>query len=160
MTDIIDNLLRIVTTGSIWKGSPTITARLERQIAPAAACGTACPASSTNSKGIVPVFIWLNMRWIDANVEETTGTISQNVFHIACISLSVRSPPVLRKLKKPSSVVFMRLDVALARSINNSFTFIASMNNSDCNCLSLFEYQGEISCTSFDSICFQNEASA
>ena len=150
----------MVTTGSIWKGSPTTTTLRARQIAPSAACGTACPASSINNQGILPCPKSANIRLTEANVVETTGITNQKVFHMASISSEETNVPPFKYWKKPSRVVLILLDFALALRINISFTCMAATNNSDCNSFNRSEYHGQASCVAWDSIFSQKSLSA
>ena len=70
-----------VTTGSICFGSPTTIHFLQRNIAPNAICGDACPASSiTNVPSTSGLFISFKNDWTDANVVEITGVIKNTVW--------------------------------------------------------------------------------
>ena len=57
------------------KGSPITTTFRARMMAPTAACGTACPASSMKSQPMEPGAIPENWRATDAKVVDTSGTI-------------------------------------------------------------------------------------
>ncbi len=64
--------------GLSCKGSPTSSARRERHSAPTAACGGACPASSTSSQPISPGPNERKERANEAKVLLSTGTTMNN----------------------------------------------------------------------------------
>jgi hypothetical protein len=81
-----------VITGSSCKGSPTTADRFPRQMAPAADCGTACPASSMRSQPIDSRPRWEKSLWTEASAHPT-GPLFKRNGHVASTRHELSSAP-------------------------------------------------------------------
>ena len=100
--------------GSSWRGSPTTTARLERQRAPTAACGSAWPASSMSSQPSSSFPRGPNIRPVDANVVDSTGMRKKRVCQAARSASFTVVRPGSRVRSLHSSTSVSRTSRALA----------------------------------------------